>query len=399
MVNSTMNLELGVLRCENSFNDAYFKLHKAMFEEAPIVNSRNGTTREILDFKTILDKPYNRCVGGNKRNINIYFLLAEALWIWIGGKDVKFLDTFNSSLKQFSDDGEVYHAPYGFRLRSYGKSSMNNLAHTEYGIDQIHQAIYLLSRNHEDRRVVMSIWNPSLDLGAVSKDLPCNDMVMLKIRNNKLNLTIQNRSNDLNLGLTTNIFQFSFIGNMMAEILGVGIGTQVHNSNSLHIYTDATFGTFANELNENMKQNDGFIGDPIYDNFNGVNINCEFNETLEPKDRLEMVDFYVSTIINNLELKNVSFENEIINKLPEDFKFIYYLLALYVVYKNKKLNKIQSIYHLLTSEAYSKHRNTDFYVLAVNFFVARCNEEENIQVQKMLSDYSTISIQQYAGVL
>ena len=71
----------------------------------------------------------------------------------------------------------------------------------------------------------MSIWNTDFDLGTQTKDIPCNDLVMLKIRNGKMVTTIQNRSNDLHLGLPTNVFQFSFLTEMMAGCLGIELGT------------------------------------------------------------------------------------------------------------------------------------------------------------------------------
>ena len=71
----------------------------------------------------------------------------------------------------------------------------------------------------------------------MKKDIPCNDIVMLKIREGKLITTIGNRSNDLHLGLPTNIFQFSFLTELIAGALGVELGTQTHNSQSLHVYS------------------------------------------------------------------------------------------------------------------------------------------------------------------
>ncbi len=104
----------------NHFNDGYFNLHQFLLTEGDMVGSRNGSTRELLNFKTVIKNPVKRCVGGYNRNINIFFLLAEAIWIWAGRRDVAFLDTFNSQLKNYSDDGINYHAPYGWRMRNFG---------------------------------------------------------------------------------------------------------------------------------------------------------------------------------------------------------------------------------------------------------------------------------------
>jgi thymidylate synthase len=223
-----------------SFSDFYAELNNYIINQGDYVESRNGDTREILDFKTTLTNPYKRLVGVAKRDVNVFFLMAEAMWIFSGRCDVEFLKPFNSKLSDYSDDGVVYHAPYGWRMRHQGLQSFipndSNKHNFSYGTDQIQKNIKILSKDPDSRRVVIEIWNPELDLDKQTKDLPCNDMVFLKIRKGKLVTTIANRSNDLHWGLTTNIFQFSFLSEMISLCLGVELGRQTHNSQSLHIY-------------------------------------------------------------------------------------------------------------------------------------------------------------------
>ena len=142
------------------------------------------------------------------------------MWIALGRKDVAFLTLFNKKMSDFSDDEKTFHAPYGYRLRHFGirteDSFVDDNLNASKGYDQVIDAIKIFTENPNSRQVVMSIWNPNFDLGYKTKDIPCNDMIMLKIRNGKLITTIQNRSNDLHWGLPTNIFQFSFLTELMA---------------------------------------------------------------------------------------------------------------------------------------------------------------------------------------
>lgn len=65
----------------------------------------------------------------------------------------------------------------------------------------------------------------------------CNDMVMFKLRDDKLHMTVINRSNDLHWGLyAVNIPTFGILQDWLAARLGVSMGTQAHLSNSLHVY-------------------------------------------------------------------------------------------------------------------------------------------------------------------
>ena len=48
----------------NHFNEDYFDLHQHLLNAGEQVASRNGSTREILNFKTVIKEPAKRCIGG-----------------------------------------------------------------------------------------------------------------------------------------------------------------------------------------------------------------------------------------------------------------------------------------------------------------------------------------------
>ncbi len=358
------------------FNDGYFNLHQFLLSEGDAVGSRNGSTRELLNFKTVIKNPVKRCVGGYDRNINVFFLLAEAIWIWAGRRDVAFLDTFNSQLKNYSDDGINYHAPYGWRMRNFGVSSDNSITEENkhfinQGVDQIQAAINMLYNNPEDRRVVLSIWNPEEDLGRTSKDIPCNDLVMFKIRNGLLYTTIANRSNDLNLGLTTNAFQFSFVSEIVSKILNIGLGDQVHNSQSLHLYlnNDMTHELFSN-ISKSTKR-------LLYEDAETVGMDFSFTDVVLPTEKLSMVDFHINSVISLLNKRAKSGNKEIVeyeDSLKSFSRYFYYVYKLLAVYVDYKINKdktlsIRTIIELGTELPEFAH--SDYQLLALNFFVTR----------------------------
>lgn len=166
------------------------------------------------------------------RDANPFFHFFEALWILRGRDDVAFLAHFLPRMAEFSDDGKRFHAPYGYRLRNAGT-----------GIDQIEKCIELLKADPDTRQAVMSIWSPMLDNPDIkTKDKPCNDMIMLKIREGKLRMSVCNRSNDVIWGAYgANVVQFSTLLKYMAGRIGVGIGTYTQFSDSFHIYDDNQF--------------------------------------------------------------------------------------------------------------------------------------------------------------
>jgi len=130
-------------------------------------------------------------------------------------------------MADYSDDGEVFHAAYGCRLRN-----------TIWG-DQIKEAIKMLKEDPDTRRCVLQIWDARYDLNANSKDIPCNDLVFLKIRNGHLNMTVCNRSNDMIWGAYgANVVQFSMIQEYIANKVGANVGIYNQVSDSFHVYTD-----------------------------------------------------------------------------------------------------------------------------------------------------------------
>lgn len=363
----------------------------ATIRKLPWRNSRGGNVRELLDVKTVITNPYRRCVGGYGRNINVFFLLAEAMWIAAGRKDVEFLTIFNSRMADFSDNGETFHAPYGWRLRHWGIASESESA--DPGLDQVAEAIRLLSADPDTRQVVMSIWNPKFDLGVKTKDLPCNDMVMLKIRDGKLVTTIQNRSNDLHWGLPTNIFQFSFLTEIMSLCLGIELGVQTHNSQSLHVYewndiTEKMFDLFTNAEYPVDSAQTGLYNEAI-------SYMMDFNfESEVPVNRLREITVFLEEIITRLLNRNANGGD------PEDeagfqryvheksiyFSTVYQLLKEYIFYKRNRggclpedrdqlLKSSISIIDYMPSY-YQVDARWDYLMLARNFFAARLSNAD-----------------------
>lgn len=171
--------------------------------------------------------PMERVLFSEARDANPFFHLMEALWILAGRQDVAWLAQFNKNIASFSDNGVVFHAPYGYRLRYH------------FGIDQLEQVIYKLQDDPDTRQAVLQIWDGRVDLTAKSKDIPCNDLVMLKVRDGRLNATVACRSNDMIWGAYgANAVQFSVLQEFIARAIGVDVGTYHQVSDSFHVYID-----------------------------------------------------------------------------------------------------------------------------------------------------------------
>lgn len=192
--------------------------------------SRGLSTIEMdAPVATMYRNPLERVLLDPGRDANPFFHFFEAMWILAGSNAVGVPKMFLPRIVDYSDDGDTFHGAYGFRLRHWGDD----------GLDQIAKVIDLLQEKPDTRQAVLSIWDPVQDLGTTTKDTPCNDMVMLKVRDGRLNMTVCNRSNDVIWGAYgANVVQFSILQEFIAACVGVGVGRYTQISDSFHVYDD-----------------------------------------------------------------------------------------------------------------------------------------------------------------
>lgn len=179
---------------------------------------------------TMYATPQRRVLFDPVRDANPFFHLIESLWILAGSNSVTLPQMFLSRIAQFSDDGYTFHGAYGHRLRQ------------RFGVDQLKKVVQLLDEKPDTRQAVLSIWDPTADLGATTKDMPCNDLLMFNLRDDTLHMTVLCRSNDVILGAYgANVVQFSVLHEWVAAALNVNIGTYTQVSNSFHVYPSNPF--------------------------------------------------------------------------------------------------------------------------------------------------------------
>jgi thymidylate synthase len=190
---------------------------------------RGGETAEVLHTAMSIRDPRQRWIASRFPALNPAFAIAEAIWIATGRNDSGFLNYFNPRLPEFAGEGPIYYGAYGFRLRRH------------FDLDQLDRAFRALSSDPTSRQVVLQIWDTQADLPDKngtprSKDIPCNVMALLKVRDNRLVWTQIARSNDLFLGLPHNIVQFTVLQEIVAGWLEIEVGPYHHLSDSLHLY-------------------------------------------------------------------------------------------------------------------------------------------------------------------
>ena len=191
-------------------------------------DSRAGATLEFDGpVVTTYEYPCERVLFWEGRDANPFFHFMEGLWMLQGREDVEFLAHYNKGMEAFSDNGFTLNGAYGYRWREF------------YEKDQLDVVVKRLKDNPDDRRCVVAMWECNNDLDRDTLDTPCNTHIYFKVRNNKLNMTVCCRSNDMIWGAYgANAVHFSMLQEYMAARIGVEVGVYNQVSDSFHVYTE-----------------------------------------------------------------------------------------------------------------------------------------------------------------
>lgn len=207
-------------------NQAYSEIQTLKKQFCEWEDTRNGKAM-VFQAPVLVEHttPYRRVLFDPARNANPFFHYMEAIWMMSGSQDVKFPAKFAQNIAKYSDDGHKLHGAYGHRWKYH------------FDNDQIQGVIDMLMTDVRTRRAVIGMWDPSIDLCSPTKDLPCNTHIYFRFIDDRLTMTVCNRSNDLCWGmLGSNIVHFSILQEYIANACGLRVGSLYQFTNNLHVY-------------------------------------------------------------------------------------------------------------------------------------------------------------------
>jgi thymidylate synthase len=140
------------------------------------------------------------------------------------------------SKKRMADERDLGPI-YGFQWRHFGADY--NSYDTNYsgkGIDQLKNIVDTLKKNPNDRRMIVSAWNPT-KISEMALP-PCHYAFQVTVINDKLNLLWNQRSVDTMLGLPFNIASYGLLLHLLAKGSGLKEGKLVGFLADTHIYVN-----------------------------------------------------------------------------------------------------------------------------------------------------------------
>ncbi|XP_051150908.1 bifunctional dihydrofolate reductase-thymidylate synthase 1-like isoform X2 [Andrographis paniculata] len=162
---------------------------------------------------------------------NAKILQEKGIHIWDGNASREYLDSIGLKDREEGDLGPVY----GFQWRHFGaKYSGMHADYTGQGFDQLRNVIDKIKNKPDDRRIILSAWNPSdLDLMALP---PCHMFAQFYVANGELSCQMYQRSADMGLGVPFNIASYSLLTCMIAHVCDLAPGDFVHVIGDAHVY-------------------------------------------------------------------------------------------------------------------------------------------------------------------
>ncbi|OIT04866.1 PREDICTED: bifunctional dihydrofolate reductase-thymidylate synthase-like [Nicotiana attenuata] len=158
-------------------------------------------------------------------------LQQKGIHIWDGNASRDYLDSIGLKDREEGDLGPVY----GFQWRHFGARYID--MHTDYsgqGFDQLADVINKIKNNPDDRRIILSAWNPS-DIKLMALP-PCHMFAQFYVANGELSCQMYQRSADMGLGVPFNIASYALLTCMVAHVTDLVPGDFVHVIGDAHVY-------------------------------------------------------------------------------------------------------------------------------------------------------------------
>lgn len=152
--------------------------------------------------------------------------IDELLWIW--QKKSNNVKDLNSHIwDSWADNSGSIGKAYGYQL------SVKHRYEEGY-FDQVDRILFDLKHNPNSRRIISNIYNHN-DLSEMNL-YPCAYSITLNVTGNKLNMVLNQRSQDMLVANNWNICQYAVLLHMFAQVSNLEVGTLLHVIADAHIY-------------------------------------------------------------------------------------------------------------------------------------------------------------------
>lgn len=203
----------------------YLDLLKDIMENGVDKTDRTGVgTRSVFGRQMRFDLSEGFPLVTTKK-VHLKSIIHELLWFIKGDTNIKYLQDNGVRIwNEWADENGDLGPVYGAQWRNWNND----------GIDQLADVIERIKKTPNDRRLIVSAWNPS-QIGQM-KLPPCHMMFQFYVADGKLSCMLYQRSCDMFLGVPFNIASYALLTMMIAQVCSLKPGEFIHTLGDTHIY-------------------------------------------------------------------------------------------------------------------------------------------------------------------
>ena len=183
-------------------------------------------TKALFNVGFTIENPMDNHISCEQRNWKHDYAEAEWQWYLSGDRNIKKLGEIYGKVpeiwKRMANEYDEVNSNYGWQWRR---------SH------QLDKVVDMLRGNPNTRQATISIYDGK-EIHDYKYDTPCTYAVQFTIVDNKLNMCVTMRSNDLWYGFCNDQYCFSRLQLMIADKLEIRLGTYFHFAHNLHLYNN-----------------------------------------------------------------------------------------------------------------------------------------------------------------
>ena len=198
-------------------------------------------TKALFNIGFDMAKPYERNIVHDWRKFRQDYAFAEWEWYLSGDRNIKKLGELYGKVpeiwKHMADDHGNVNSNYGWQW--------NRMYQLDYVIDR-------LKSDKDTRQATISIYDGK-EHPLYHRDTPCTYAIQFTVVNDRLNMCVTMRSNDLWFGFCNDQYCFSQLQILVAEKTGYELGTYYHFAHNFHLY-ERDLGKFKPQKSSSLLQ-------------------------------------------------------------------------------------------------------------------------------------------------
>ena len=206
------------------FNDTFKRIISDIKKDGQLSQPRDMQVRELTIDQRKFD-PRFTIADFKSRSFNYKYFAGELAWYLMKDRDIDYISKFSGFWKNITNPGtnEINS--------NYGSLIFN---------EQLQWVIDSIKADKNTRQAIAFLNQPKYQFEG-NKDFVCTMYLNFFIRDNKLNMKVQMRSNDIFYGLTFDAPFFSFVyQHVLMELqktyVGLQFGTYYHCADNIHFY-------------------------------------------------------------------------------------------------------------------------------------------------------------------